>query len=124
MHKFWVVASTSVLLCVPAGGNAQGSYPTKPIRLIVPFAAGGGSDFAGRLIGQKLSETIGQTVVVDNRPGAASLLGTQLAARAAPDGYTLLLADSGFTINMAFFNDPKYDALKDFDPVSLIAQTP
>lgn len=102
---------------------AQG-YPNRPIRLIVPFAAGGGSDFAGRLIGQKLTEQMGQTVVVDNRPGAASLIGTQIAARAAPDGYTLILADSGFTINIAFFKDPKYDALKDFDPVSVIAETP
>jgi tripartite-type tricarboxylate transporter receptor subunit TctC len=104
-------------------GVAQ-DYPNKPIRLIVPFAAGGGSDFAGRLIGQKLTEQLGQTVVVDNRPGAASLLGTQIAARSAPDGYTLLLADSGFTINIAFFKDPKYDALKDFDPVSVVAETP
>lgn len=74
-------------------------YPNKPIRLIVPFGAGGGSDYVGRLVGQKLTEQMGQTVVVDNRPGAASLLGTELAARAAPDGYTLLLADSGFTID-------------------------
>lgn len=99
-------------------------YPNKPIRLIVPFGAGGGSDFVGRLIGQKLTEQMGQTVVVDNRPGAASLLGTQIAAHASPDGYTLLLADSGFTINIAFFKDPKYDALKDFDPVSVVAETP
>ena len=124
MQKLCVVSFASVIFCAPTGSNAQGGYPSKPIRLIVPFAAGGGSDFVGRLIGQKLSETIGQTVVVDNRPGAASLLGTQLAARSAPDGYTLLLADSGFTINIAFFNNPKYDALKDFDPVSVVAQTP
>ena len=104
-------------------GSGQ-AYPTKPIRLIVPFAAGGGSDFVGRLIGQKLTEQLGQTVVVDNRPGAASLLGTQIAAQASPDGYTLLLADSGFTINIAFFKDPKYDALKSFDPVSVVAETP
>ena len=99
-------------------------YPSKPIRLIVPFAAGGGSDFVGRLIGQKLTDQMGQTVVVDNRPGAASLVGTQIAANAAPDGYTLLLADSGFTINIAFFKDPKYDALKSFDPVSVVAEAP
>ena len=99
-------------------------YPHKPIRLIVPFAAGGGSDFVGRLIGQKLTEQMGQTVVVDNRPGAASLVGTQIAARGAPDGYTLLLADSGFTINIAFFKDPAYDPNKDFEPISVVAQTP
>jgi tripartite-type tricarboxylate transporter receptor subunit TctC len=99
-------------------------YPNRPIRLIVPFAPGGGSDFVGRLIGQKLTEQMGQQVVVDNRPGAASLVGTQLAAKGAPDGYTLLLADAGFTINIAFFKDPKYDAFKDFAPVSVIAATP
>src|SRR5882757_9994014 len=99
-------------------------YPSKPIRLIVPFAAGGGSDFVGRLIGQKLSDQMGQSVVVDNRPGAASLVGTQIAANSAADGYTLLLADSGFTINIAFFKDPKYDALKSFDPVSVVAEAP
>ena len=99
-------------------------YPNRPIRLIVPFAAGGGSDFVGRLIGQKLTDQMGQTVVVDNRPGAASLVGTQIAANAAADGYTLLLADSGFTINIAFFKDPKYDALKSFDPVSVVAEAP
>ncbi len=103
--------------------NAQ-DYPNRPIRLVVPFAPGGGSDFVGRLIGQKLTDQLGQQVVVDNRPGAASLVGTQIAARGAPDGYTLLLADAGFTINIAFFKDPKYDAFKDFAPVSVIAETP
>jgi tripartite-type tricarboxylate transporter receptor subunit TctC len=67
---------------------------------------------------------MGQTVVVDNRPGAASLVGTQIAARGAPDGYTLLLADSGFTVNIAFFKDPRYDALNDFEPISVVASTP
>ncbi|MCC7081256.1 MAG: tripartite tricarboxylate transporter substrate binding protein [Burkholderiales bacterium] len=115
-----VVATAS-----PVAAAAQvHEYPARPIRLIVPFAPGGGSDFVGRLIGQKLSEQLGQQVVVDNRPGAASLVGTQIAARSAPDGYTLLLADAGFTINIAFFKDPRYDAHKDFEPVSVIAQTP
>jgi len=107
-----------------ASGVFAQNYPNRPIRLIVPFAAGGGSDFVGRLIGQKLTDQMGQTVVVDNRPGAASLVGTQIAANAAADGYTLLLADSGFTINIAFFKDPKYDALKSFDPVSVVAEAP
>ena len=99
-------------------------YPGKPIRLIVPFGPGGGSDYVGRLVGLKLTQQLGQTVVVDNRPGAASLVGTEIAARAAPDGYTLLLADSGFTINIAFYKNAKYDALKDFDPVTVVAETP
>jgi len=109
-------------LLVP-GALAQ-DYPNKPIRLIVPFGAGGGSDYVARLVGQKLTEQMGQTVVVDNRPGAASLLGTELAARAAPDGYTLLLADSGFTINPAYYKNTKYDPLKDFDPITVVAETP
>jgi tripartite-type tricarboxylate transporter receptor subunit TctC len=106
-----------------SGAVAQG-YPTKPIRLIVPFGAGGGSDYVGRLVGVKLTEQMGQTVVVDNRPGAASLVGTEIAQRAAPDGYTLLLADSGFTINLAYYKNVKYDALKDFDPVTVVGETP
>jgi tripartite-type tricarboxylate transporter receptor subunit TctC len=124
MQTYWLATVISGLLLATGSAVAQSQYPTKPIRLIVPFAAGGGSDFVGRLIGQKLTDIMGQTVVVDNRPGAASLVGTQLVARAAPDGYTLLLADSGFTINIAFFKDPKYDAMKDFDPISVVAQTP
>ena len=116
-----LVALAAALL---APGAIAQDYPNKPIRLIVPFAPGGGSDFVGRLIGQKLGEQMGQSVVVENRPGAASLLGTELAARAAPDGYTLLLADSGFTINPAYYKNTKYDPLKDFDPISVVAQTP
>ena len=119
-----LVVSFGLLAGLCAVAAAGQDYPTRPIRLIVPFAAGGGSDFTARLIGQKLTEQLGQTIVVDNRPGAASLIGTQIAARAAPDGYTLILADSGFTINIAFFKDPKYDALKDFEPISVIAETP
>ena len=110
-------------LVVASSALAQ-DYPNKPIRLIVPYGAGGGSDFVGRLVGQKLTEQMGQSVVVDNRPGAASLLGTELAARAAPDGYTLLLADSGFTINPAYYKNTKYDPLKDFDPITVVVETP
>jgi tripartite-type tricarboxylate transporter receptor subunit TctC len=107
-----------------ATGVLAQDYPNKPIRLIVPFGAGGGSDYVGRLVGIKLTQQMGQTVVVDNRPGAASLVGTEIAARAAPDGYTLLLADSGFTINIAFYKKVNYDARKDFDPVTVVAETP
>ena len=125
MKIFRVFAALAACLTAAyAGAGFAQDYPNRPIRLIVPFAPGGGSDFMGRLIGQKLSEQLGQQVVVDNRPGAASLVGTQIASRGAPDGYTLILADAGFTINIAFFKDPKYDALKDFDPISVIAGTP
>jgi len=86
------------LLIVSSSGFSQ-DYPNKPLRLIVPYGVGGGSDYVGRIVAQKLAEQMGQPVVVDNRTGAASLVGTELAARAAPDGYTLLLADSALTIN-------------------------
>lgn len=107
-----------------APGAFASDYPTRPIRLIVPFGPGGGSDYVGRLVGQKLNEQTGQTVVVDNRPGAASLVGTEIAMRGAPDGYTLLLADVGYTINPAYYSKTKYDPLKDFDPVTVVAETP
>ncbi len=99
-------------------------YPSRPIRLIVPFGPGGGSDYVGRLVAQKLAEQLGQTVIVDNRPGAASLIGTEIAARAAPDGHTLCLCDVGFTINPAYYRKTSYDPLRDFDPITVVAETP
>ena len=119
-----VLAAAGILALTFSSAASAQAYPNRPIRLIVPFAAGGGSDFVGRLIGQKLTEQLGQQVIVDNRPGAASLVGTEIAAKGAPDGYTLLLADSGYTINIAFYKNAKYDPLKDFEPVSVIAETP
>lgn len=119
LHRLALIA---ISLAV-TGAHAQ-DYPSKPIRLIVPFGAGGGSDYVGRLVAQKLSEQMGQSMVVENRPGAASLVGTEIAARSPPDGYTLLLADSGFTINPAYYKNTKYDPLKDFDPITVVAQTP
>src|SRR5687767_8567985 len=125
------VVRTMLLLSALASGGypiaataAAQDYPNRPIRLIVPFGPGGGSDYVGRLIGQKLGEQMGQQVVVDNRPGAASLVGTELVARAAPDGYTLCLCDVGFTINPAYYKKTSYDPLRDFDPVTVVAETP
>ncbi|MGZ9037845.1 MAG: tripartite tricarboxylate transporter substrate binding protein [Burkholderiales bacterium] len=120
---FAAAATTAgaALAQAPAKGE---TYPNRPIRLIVPFGPGGGSDYVGRLVGQKLTEQMAQTVVVDNRPGAASLVGTEIVARAAPDGYTLCLCDVGFTINPAYYKKTSYDPLKDFDPVTVIAETP
>src|SRR5262245_22415720 len=104
---------------------AAADYPTRPIRLVVPFAPGGGSDVVGRIIGLKLSESLGQTVVVDNRPGAASMIGTDLVANAPADGYTLLLADLALTTNVAYYRKQALpDPLKTFIPVALIAETP
>jgi len=100
-------------------------YPARPIRLVVPFPPGGGSDVVGRIIGLKLTESLGQTVVVDNRPGAASMLGTDLVAKSPPDGHTLLLADLALTINPVYYTkQAPPDPLKAFVAAAMIAETP
>ncbi len=103
---------------------AETPYPNRPVRLVVPYAPGGGSDITGRMIGQKLSERLGQTFVIDTRPGAASLIGTEIVAKAAGDGYTLILSDVPHAINAVIFSKPPYDPVKDFAPVMRIATTP
>lgn len=99
------------------------SYPTKPVRLIVPFPPGGSVDYVARTISQKFSENLGQTIVVDNRGGASGTIGTSEAARAAPDGYTLLLVFDSHAVNQSLY-DIKYDTFKSFDYVSLIGTMP
>jgi tripartite-type tricarboxylate transporter receptor subunit TctC len=111
-----IVASTAV--------EAQ-TYPSRPVRLIVPFPAGGGADIFARLIGRKLGEGLGQQVVADNRAGASGIIGCELAARAAPDGYTILMATTGtHTTNPAVYAKLPYDPVKDFAPISLVAESP
>lgn len=99
------------------------SYPTKPIRLVVPLAPGGGGDLIARLIAQKISEPLGQSVVVDNRPGGSTIIGTELVARSQPDGYTLVMATSSHGINPSLYKLP-FDPVKDFTGVSFIATAP
>ena len=100
------------------------TYPEKPIRMIVPWSPGGGSDVSGRIFAAKLSEALGQQVLVDNRPGAAGNIGTAAAAKGEPDGYTLLLADTGFSTGVSLYSKVGYDPVKDFAPVSMAATTP
>jgi tripartite-type tricarboxylate transporter receptor subunit TctC len=123
-HWRSAAASFAVFLMLAFSAASGQSYPQRPVRLIVPFGPGGGSDFVGRLAAQKLGEQMGQQVVVDNRTGAASLVGTEIVQRAVPDGYTLLLGDSGFTINLAYYKNAKYDPIRDFDPITVVADTP
>jgi tripartite-type tricarboxylate transporter receptor subunit TctC len=100
-------------------------YPTRPITLIVPFPAGGGVDVVGRIVADKLSANLGQPVIVDNRAGAAGVIGTRVAAHAAPDGYTLVMATSGsIAINPNLYANPGYNTLKDLAPIGLISTTP
>ena len=118
-----IVVFAALSVFFPGVVHAQ-SYPSKPIRLIVPYPPGGGTDFVARIVALKLPDLIGQNIVVDNRAGAAGLVGTELAARAPADGYTLLLADSSLTINVSYYKNAKYDAIKDFDPITDVADTP
>lgn len=101
-----------------AVATAQQNYPTRAIRIVVPSSIGGGTDIVARVIAQKLSETIGQQVVVDNRPGASTMIGGEVVARSAPDGYTLLMGISTLAINPAMFKKVPYDAVRDFIPIT------
>lgn len=111
-----------VLACFSTSANAQ--YPTKSITLVVPFAAGGSNDIVARAIGKKLGEAWGQTVVIDNRAGAGGVIGATFVANSAPDGYTLLLVSSTYTINPAVKSSMPFDTLKAFEPVAYVAQSP
>lgn len=114
-----------VALCALASSAFAQAWPTKPIRIVVPYAAGGPLDDVARTLGARMSETWGQTVVVDNRGGAGGSLGADLVARSAPDGYTILLGNSGpMTINPNLMKKIPYDAGKDFTPISLILNSP
>lgn len=116
----WLLA---LLLAVAPAVLAQ-DYPSKPIRFIVPYAPGGSSDILARLFGQQLFESLGQTIVVDNRPGAGSVIGTAILAKSAPDGYTIILSDMPHTINPAVYGKVPYDPVEDFTPITLIARAP
>jgi tripartite-type tricarboxylate transporter receptor subunit TctC len=120
--KSLVVASLAALFL--AGAATAQNYPTRPIRLIVPFAPGGGTDINARILQDPLSNALGQTVVVDNRPGAGSILGTELAATATPDGYTILLCSSSLVVNAVVFKGLPYDARRDLAPITQIADQP
>ena len=110
-------------LVVTAQAVAQG-YPTGPVRVIVPFPPGGGVDGSGRLISQKLTEALGRQFVVDNRPGANGMIGSELAARSAKDGYTLMVNGANFVTTPSLYAKVTYDPVKDFAPVSLLALAP
>jgi tripartite-type tricarboxylate transporter receptor subunit TctC len=113
------------LLAAAAGAGAAESYPEKPVRIVVPFPPGGGNDTIARLVAEKLARSLGQQVVVDNRPGAAGAIGAEIAARAAPDGYTLFLAGvASHGINPNLRSKLPYDPVRDFRGVSLIATAP
>lgn len=116
-----VIFASAALL---AGGAIAQDYPTRPIRLIVPFAPGGASDVLARPVAQRLGEAFGQQIVVDNRPGAGGNVGMGIAAAAPPDGYTLLAVTSSFVLNPSLYSKVPYDPIKSFIPISKIAAAP
>jgi len=118
-----VLAACGVLLALVGPAAAQ-EYPAKPVRIVVPVPPGGANDTLTRLVTPRLAEGLRQPVLIDNRPGASTTLGTALVAKAAPDGYLLLMAPSAHTVNDTLFGNLPYDSLRDFTPVGGIATTP
>jgi tripartite-type tricarboxylate transporter receptor subunit TctC len=114
-----IVLSASL---VPA--SAQQSYPAKPIRMISPFAPGGGNDILCRTIAQKLTENLKQQIIVENRPGANGIIGTEAATRSAADGYTIVLVPSGHAVNASLHRKLPYDSIRDFTPITLVGESP
>ncbi len=122
--KLTVTTAATLMLAFQCGLAAAQNYPTKPIRLIVPQAPGGSNDIMARYIGGQLGERLQKQVVVDNRPGAEGIIGSELVARAAPDGYTLLMASTAFTMNPAMMKKLPYDPIKDFDFAAVLGRGP
>lgn len=117
------LATAAALFAVCAGANAQ-NYPDKPVRMIVPYAAGGNADLLGRVVAQKLGEMFAQQIIIDNRAGANGVIGTELLAKAAPDGYTLGFIASGHSINPGMYSKMPFDPIRDFAPVAQTSSTP
>ena len=127
LHRLNGSAAVLALLAMFAESAVAQSgvqYPTKPIRIIVPFAPGGGTDLTARLVGQRMAERVGQPVIIDNRPGAGTMLGTELTMRSAPDGYTLMIASASHAINPTLYRKVNYDPIRDFAPITLAISFP
>ncbi len=119
MNKIKYLCLSLLLAAIALPVQAQGGYPTRAVRLVVPSSPGGGTDISARIIAPQLSQFLGQQVVIENRAGAGTMIGGEVVARAAPDGYTLLMGISTLAINPSMYKKVPYDALKDFAPVSL-----
>ena len=124
VRLFAFCASLIIGGVLAAPSQAADSYPDRKVRMIVPFAAGGPTDVIGRLVAERLSDAWGQQLYVEDMPGAGGNLGVETAARAAPDGYTILVVSTGFIINPSMYSKIGYDPIKDFAPISLVAASP
>ena len=118
-----VVAMSGAVAQAASTGSGQ-DYPTKSVRFVLPFPPGGGTDTLARIVGAHLSKTMGQSMVMDNRPGAGANIGAEIAARSAPDGYTLLMGNIAHAVNVTLYRKLSYDFVKDFDPVTMLATAP
>ena len=118
-----ITVTMAMALCGAAAAHGQ-AFPTRPVRIVIPFAPGGGTDNLTRIMAPKVTELLGQQILIDNRPGASGQIGTELVARAAPDGYTLAHIDTSFTSNPSLYRKLPYDTVKDFAPVSQLASAP
>ncbi|WP_299453674.1 tripartite tricarboxylate transporter substrate binding protein [uncultured Pigmentiphaga sp.] len=124
-RRFLQSASSAVLLATAPGIRAQTeSWPAKPIRFIVPYPAGGGADAVGRLVAQKLGAALGQQVIVENKPGASTIIGTETVGRASPDGYTMGLISDSHAVNPSFFPKLPYDSMRDFEFAAKVVEFP
>ncbi len=122
IFRIFAALLLSLISSIPNLSQAQSNYPTRPIKLIAPFPPGGTSDLLGRMLAQKLSDDLGQPVIIENRPGASGNIGHEIASKAAPDGYTLLLSNSSTVVNNPFlYKQMNFDWYKDFSPISLVA---
>ena len=124
MRIFCKTVAVALLACAASVGHSQ-AYPSKPIRLIVPYAVGQGTDIAARYVGEELSKVLNQTIVIDNRPGAAGNIGTQIAARSSPDGYTLMIGTNAtHAANSFLYTNPGFDPQADFEPIAMVGMLP
>src|ERR1700682_5858764 len=121
---FRIVAAAVAMSAGGGGGAAQSPFPSKPVHIFVPYAAGGGVDILARTLGDVVSRQWGQTVVVENRPGAGGVVASQALATSPPDGYTLIVVASGHATNPFLYPKIPYDTFKDFNPISLLASSP
>jgi len=122
-RSFAIALGLALLAATPVPAYPQ-QYPTRPVRLIVPYSPGGASDNIARIVMPRLGEALGQTIVIDNRPGGAGSIGRDLAAKAAPDGYTILSTDAPHAINVHLLRKMPYDSIKDFTTITTTATSP
>src|ERR1700756_5264161 len=124
MKRAVLIVACLLAACPVRAQDDAAKYPTRPIRIVVGFAAGGGNDVIARIYAEKLSQDLGQPVIVENKPGAGAIVATEYVSRAAPDGYTLLVGASGMAINQSLYSKLPYDSIRDFVAISELASFP